>query len=627
MASVTEQLKDLADLLERELITREEFDEQKRKLLTDPGSGGIPAGSDSSPPTTDTSDLTGHRIGEYRLERKLGEGGMGQVYLGAHETLDQRVAVKVLDAALARNPEVRTRFIQEANIQIKLQHPGIVRVLTAHTQGEHLALVMEYVEGLSLEQALERRGRLPLDRMLPLMAQVLDAVGYAHERGVVHRDLKPSNIMVQPDGTAKVMDFGIAKVLGGAKLTRTGTLMGTAFYMSPEQVLGRTDIDHRTDIYSLGVTFFEALTGRVPFEGKGDENTDSDYLIKDAHVRTAPPDPCTVQPGLPEWAAQALLQALEKEPARRFKSCGDFANSFERAGHYPAPTDTSSPGIARRTGGDDVVPVLSEETSPRVRNGTPRPSSSEPTRGGHGKGITSRGYRMVEIEAGEFTMGSPPGEMGRGDGETQHRVQIMRPFLIGVAPVPQSLYEAVVGRNPSHFKEGARPVELISWYDAVAFCNRLSAQEGLAPAYTITDQSVTWDRSDDGYRLPTEAEWEYAARGGQTHVYAGSDQLNDLAWFSGNSGYRTHAVHKKQPNAWGLYDMSGNVWEWVWDWQGEYPAGDVTDPTGPAKGAYRVLRGGSWNDNPRCSRVAARNGCTPGLRSYAAGFRLARSIT
>ena len=345
MASVSEQLHQLAALLDKELITRAQFEEQRDQLLAESRARvSTPPAAGSSPRSTDGSDLTGQRIGEYLLQRKLGEGGMGAVYLGAHETLDQRVAVKVLDAALARNTEVRTRFIQEANIQVYLQHPGIVRVLTAHTQGEYLALVMEHVEGLSLEQALERHGRLPLDRTMHLFGQVLDAVAYAHTRGVVHRDLKPSNIMVQPDGTAKVMDFGIAKVLGASKLTRTGTLMGTAQYMSPEQVLGRSDIDHRTDIYSLGVTFFEALTGQVPFEGRADENTDSDFLIRQAHVGSAPPDPRSICSDIPGPIAQALLRALEKKPGRRFQSCGEFAGAatgLEEPGCTAAPDEES----------------------------------------------------------------------------------------------------------------------------------------------------------------------------------------------------------------------------------------------------------------------------------------------
>ena len=340
MPTIPEQIQQLAALLEKGLITRPQFEAQRDELMAGyKGGAATPAMGDTRPAGAVGANLTGMRILEYRLERKLGEGGMGQVYLGAHETLDQRVAVKVLDPVLSRNEEVRTRFIQEANIQVSLQHPGIVRVLTANTDGEHLALVMEFVEGESLEQALARLGRLPTPDALHLAEQVLAAVGHAHARGVVHRDLKPSNIMVQADGAAKVMDFGIAKVLGGAKLTRTGTLMGTAHYMSPEQVLGRTDVGPATDIYSLGVTLFEALTGRVPFVGQETDGSDSDFAVKRAHVESIPPDPRSLASELPETVATSVLRALAKDPAQRFASC----EAFRAALTAPPATSATAP--------------------------------------------------------------------------------------------------------------------------------------------------------------------------------------------------------------------------------------------------------------------------------------------
>ncbi len=196
-------------------------------------------------------DLSGTTIGEYILERKLGEGGMGAVYFGRHRGLDQEVAIKVLNPIIATNHELKERFLQEAKIQVSLRHPNIVMVHTAITTGPHMALIMEYVDGTSLEKVLERRGTLPVADAVHIIKQVLSALEHAHSKGVIHRDIKPSNIMIHADGTARVMDFGIAKVLGGAKLTQTGTTMGSAHYMSPEQVLGRKDIDHHTDIYSL----------------------------------------------------------------------------------------------------------------------------------------------------------------------------------------------------------------------------------------------------------------------------------------------------------------------------------------------------------------------------------------
>ena len=247
--------------------------------------------------------------------------------------------------------------------------------------------------------------------------------------------------------------------------------------------------------------------------------------------------------------------------------------------------------------------------------------------GGVGGAVIDRhGYEMVRIEPGKFWMGSPSGEENRDDDEIRHQVSITQVFAMGSTEVTQELYEEVMGKNPSRFAGGRNPVEQVSWHDAVKLCNGLSEMEGLEPAYRISGETVTWDRSANGYRLPTEAEWEYAARGGEEQVYSGSDDIGDVAWYSSNSSKRTHEVGGKQSNAWGLYDMTGNVWEWVWDWYGEYPSGTSTDPAGASTGSRRVDRGGSWSNDPRYARVADRVRDGPGYRSFYLGFRLARSI-
>jgi serine/threonine protein kinase len=263
----------------------------------------------------------GDRILSYIIERELGEGGMGTVYLARHTVLDQQVAIKALSPVLARDEALRMRFIQEANIQAKLRHPGIVQVLTAEMEGEQPSLVMEYIEGKSLSEVLDLRGALPIDDAIKIMAQVLSAVGYAHKQGVIHRDLKPSNVMVMATGEAKVTDFGIAKVLGSSKLTRTGTAMGSAHYMSPEQILNPEMVDARSDIYSLGCVFYEILTGRPPFGDKDIEDTDNDFKIKTAHVNEAVPALDTLKSDIPVWLALAVMGMLNKEPEQRSSSC------------------------------------------------------------------------------------------------------------------------------------------------------------------------------------------------------------------------------------------------------------------------------------------------------------------
>jgi formylglycine-generating enzyme required for sulfatase activity len=241
-------------------------------------------------------------------------------------------------------------------------------------------------------------------------------------------------------------------------------------------------------------------------------------------------------------------------------------------------------------------------------------------------GTNSIGMKFVAIAAGSFEMGSPSSEKDRGSDESQHRVRLTKSFLMATTEVTQGQWQAVMGSNPSRFSScGADcPVEKVSWFDAVKFANALSKKEGLRAAYRISGWSVSWDKSANGYRLPTEAEWEYAARGGQSHVYSGSNTVSSVGWTKENSGSKTHKVAGKRANAWGLYDMTGNVWEWVWDRYGNY-GGSSTDPVGPQSGDIRVFRGGSWSIKPAFARVAFRFRKFPDYRGNDLGLRLVRT--
>jgi formylglycine-generating enzyme required for sulfatase activity len=251
----------------------------------------------------------------------------------------------------------------------------------------------------------------------------------------------------------------------------------------------------------------------------------------------------------------------------------------------------------------------------------------------------------VSLSVGTFQMGSPSNESGRNSDETQHQVTLTRDFLMQATEVTQAQWQALMGNNPSKFMgDSNRPVEQVSWYDAVAYANALSVADGLPKAYNLSSCSGTpgggnyscsnvtltaaTPYATTGWRLPTEAEWEYAYRAGTTTPwYFGSDSnlLGTYAWFYSNSGSTTHPVGQKQPNAWGLYDMAGNVWEWCQDWYGDYP-GTVTDPTGPVSGSRRVIRGGSWNSDASLTRAAFRLiTFFPDYRNDRIGFRLARS--
>jgi formylglycine-generating enzyme required for sulfatase activity len=222
-----------------------------------------------------------------------------------------------------------------------------------------------------------------------------------------------------------------------------------------------------------------------------------------------------------------------------------------------------------------------------------------------GGGVT---LALTLITAGKFMMGSPDSEKGHLDGEgPQHKVTLSKPFYMGVTEVTQAQYQAIMGTNPSKFKGATNPVEQVDWDDATEFCKKLS------------------EKTRQGVRLPTEAEWEYACRAGTATVFSFGDAdsaLGDYAWYGANSGETTHPVGQKKPNAWGLYDMHGNVWEWCADWTGSYPNGAVTDPQGAAFGNRRVLRGGCWYFDPRYCRAAFRHRYDPFIRLFNLGFRV-----
>ena len=256
-----------------------------------------------------------------------------------------------------------------------------------------------------------------------------------------------------------------------------------------------------------------------------------------------------------------------------------------------------------------------------------------------GKRLVEEGYAAVLIPSGRFTMGctSEQGDDCGDDESPSHEVVLSRSYYMMETEVTQGLYKSLMGENPSSFSSCGNdcPVESVSWYDAVRFANKLSVKEGLEKCYEIEGEDVKWVVEDcSGWRLPTEGEWEYAARGGESYKYAGSNDLSEVAWY----GYwvtddpnrtvtkkETKAVGQKNANGYGLYDMSGNVYEWCWDWKRDYSSSTEEDPKGPSSGAYRVFRGGSWNNYARYSRVSSRSRNFPSLTGFNLGFRLIRT--
>jgi formylglycine-generating enzyme required for sulfatase activity len=478
---------------------------------------------------------------------------------------------------------------------------------------------MDYLGGGSL---LERRSSGPDGKLLPMtaeqilawLADIARALDFVHGKGHVHRDVKPSNLLFDADANAYLTDFGIIKALGegeqshGPSLTGPGTFIGTPEYTAREVFAG-ADYDGRADQYSLAVVVYELLAGRRPFEGP------TPFAIVQKQITTIPAGLHTLNAAVTAAVSEAVLKALSSLPEDRYTGCGPFVQAIDRARRAEAPKSPVKPRAAAPAESPAIPP--SPPPAPAkplpMRPSPPAPPAPKAAPKPLGVVTNSIGMKLVLIPAGEFLMGSPDSDtMAFDDEKPQHRVRITKPFYMGVYPVTQAEYERVMGKNPSHFQgDPNRPVESVSWDDAQEFCRKLSALSGEAGAT---------------YRLPTEAQWEYACRAGSTTRWCFGDdekQLGDFAWFAKNSGNQTHPAGQKKPNAWGLYDMHGNVWEWCEDWFDSdcYKKSATDDPMGPLGGSIRVFRGGSWYYEARYCRSAYRGINEPGRRRRNLGFR------
>lgn len=323
-----------------------------------PDDGAVLAGAGAVEPP-----LVGLTLGSYRVERLIGRGGMGEVYLGVQPEIGARVAIKLLSADAATSPGLVERFFAEARAVNLIRHESIVNVLDmARTPDGRPYLVMEYLDGRSLAEVLSAHGgRLPLGELCRITIEVLGALTAAHALGITHRDLKPENIFVTHGGRAKVLDFGIAKLhpdLGSSGPgTQSQALLGTPHYMSPEQARGRA-ADGRADLYSMGVILFEGATGQRPF------HADSLYDLLEHQVRTPPPPPRSLCPDLPVALERIILRALEKEPAQRFQSASELAQALAAVARglpEPSVLPSSAPSDATVAAGP-APPTLSAAT-------------------------------------------------------------------------------------------------------------------------------------------------------------------------------------------------------------------------------------------------------------------------
>ncbi|MDD3301092.1 MAG: bifunctional serine/threonine-protein kinase/formylglycine-generating enzyme family protein, partial [Bacteroidales bacterium] len=557
------------------------------------------------------------------------------------------------------------------------------------------------VEGGSLKDLIRKIGPIPEERALKIFSQVAGALSYAHEKGVIHRDIKPSNIMIGKDDEVKVMDFGIARMAESPGLTRTGTQMGTLIYMSPEQIRDSKHIDSKSDVYSLGVTLYEMLTGKSPY----DETTESDFDIREKIVYKDLPDPSLSYPYISDPTLKLFRSLTQKDKESRpdtnrllipenepitvlsddispptseptLKESSDYIASpdiqkakrnsaiswiigviivavvillsLPRPGNESAVLDEASLVVVNAL--DDTIYASQQAEVSRISATDASQKSEQTLPSQPRRKITNSG--MILIPGGTFTMGDTRGEGGSNELPT-HSVTL-NSFYMGTYEVTQAEYSQYMQPGSSwtsNYGHGDDyPAYYVSWYAIIKYCNLRSLAEGLTPCYTIsgstnpanwgsvpTSNNSTWNAAicnwnANGYRLPTEAEWEYAARGATNtpdYLYSGSDDINAVAWYDGNnSPYGSKPVGTKSPNGLGLYDMSGNLWEWCWDWYSSsyYSSSSQNNPTGPASGSGRVGRGGFWDYSADICRVASRDYSDPYISDYDIGFRLCRAV-
>jgi formylglycine-generating enzyme required for sulfatase activity len=467
-------------------------------------------------------------------------------------------------------------FAEEAKRLDELgEHPQIPELLSYFIhEDQRQYLVQEYIAGQNLEQELQSQGNFTQDKIRALLLDLLPVLDFIHQRQVIHRDIKPENIIRRAqDNKLVLVDFGAAKAITPVNRSVTGTMIGSAEYVAPEQMNGKAV--NASDLYSLGVTCLYLLTGISPFDlfDVGEhEWVWRDYLVNNS---------------INNDLGNILDKLVIFGTKRRYQEVKDVLGDL---------------GLKIVTQIQVPSPILTIPASPHPSVSYPQSLiETLPS------GIK---LEMIILPAGTFMMGSDEYDWEK----PKHQVTLKQ-FAIGKYPVTQEQYQAVVGTNPSRFRDIKNPVEQVSWDDAQIFCHKLNLKTGKK------------------YRLPSEAEWEYACRARtQTRYSFGDDEkeLWEYAWYNENSGSKTHPVGQKKPNNWGLYDMSGNVWEWCEDgWHDNYttaPTDGTSWNDNHSRSSYRILRGGSWGVNWRNCRSADQLKFIANDRYFNRGFRLAISL-
>lgn len=576
--------------------------------------------------------------GDYRIISTIGQGGFGITYLAEQTSLGARVCIKeffakelchrvsgdsiaAISYSTQESMEVfKRKFLNEARKLSQMRHANIVNVRDLFEENGTAYYVMEYIEGESLSQRIKREGRLDEQSARRYISEVAAALGYLHNRNMLHLDIKPANIMLRKeDDSVVVIDFGLAKHYDPKTGKQTTVYLGagTPGYSPFEQSLsggGVIEFTAATDIYSLGATLFAMVMGQRPPEAA---------IIPNEGLPVLPAN-------LSESLRRTIQKSMTYSNKQRTQSIAEFISLLDGGAQSPKPTKERSwwwlwlllaafvCAVAWFAAPSSVTPEPEpiEEVSVEQSSESVAPDSkSESKQTNFTETAYGMSMKMIWVDGGTFKMGS---NNGYGDEMPVHDVTLDG-YWIAETEVTQAQWEAVMGTtirqqrdkaNGSLRGEGANyPMYYVNYDEAMEFCSRLSSATGRE------------------YTLPTEAQWEYAARGGEgatTYTYSGSDSFGSVAWYGGNSGDSTHPVKGKTPNQLGLYDMSGNVWEWCLDYYdgSYYSSSPKTNPSNRSRGDNLVLRGGSWRNVESCCRVAFRSNSHPSQRYYDYGFRV-----
>ena len=586
--------------------------------------------------------------GVYRIDRYLSSGGFGNTYVATNIEFDEQYAVKeffmsgvsqrdanntTVSVSNSKNRDVFAsqleKFKKEARRLRKLHNPHIVKVHDLFEENGTAYYVMDYIDGENLSAYLRRTGGpMPEAEVMRILPQILDALDAAHSAGILHLDLKPANIMLDKQGNALLIDFGASKQQSNAGGATTSSAVSYTNGYAPREQMEQnlTKFGPWTDFYALGATLYNLLTSKKP---PLPSDIDDDKSPDKHEALPMPPQISAATKNLVLWL-MTTDRAARPQSVAEIRSCmsggDDTIIKNQKQTRQRGKTPPMLPAHKRNNRKKWIVTIAAIAAvvglvfmvrKPSSVGNAPEKAQSEKNADSYSteiladETITVGGvsFVMKGVQGGEFTMGATPeqGDSTLDDEKPVHRVAVSS-FRIGQTEVTQALWKAVMGSNPSSFEGDNLPVDNVSWSDCQEFIGKLNSLTG------------------KDFRLPTEAEWEYAARGGnksQGYKFSGSNDSDKVAWYDGNSDNTTHEVGTKSPNELGLYDMSGNVWEWCNDWYDDYNPDDQTNPTGPGSGSNRVYRGGAWNCYAKGCRVSGRCYFTSDYRVLTLGLRLA----